>query len=94
MPEAWLAVKALGLADWASGLVGWTRKGDKQTDRRTENLPILQDFVPYWGRCPKTGKFLSNISCLLFNMKVSPLELVINCHLSSYLFPYENFDGI
>ena len=25
---------------------------DKQTDERTENLPILQDFVPYQGRCP------------------------------------------
>ena len=22
-------------------------------DGRTENLPILQDFVPYWSRCPK-----------------------------------------
>ena len=27
---------------------------DKQTDERTENLPILQDFVPYRGRCPKS----------------------------------------
>ena len=25
-------------------------------DGRTENLPILQDFVPYRGRCPKSGK--------------------------------------
>ena len=23
-----------------------------RTDGRTENLPILQDFVPYRGRCP------------------------------------------
>ena len=23
---------------------------------RTENLPILQDFVPYRGRCPKSKK--------------------------------------
>ena len=22
-------------------------------DERTENLPILQDSVPYWGRCSK-----------------------------------------
>ena len=32
---------------------GWM---DGQTDGRmnewTENLPILQDFVPYWDRCP------------------------------------------
>ena len=25
-------------------------------DRRMENLPILQDFVPYWGRCPATAQ--------------------------------------
>ena len=23
-------------------------------DGRTESLPILQDFVPCWGRCPPT----------------------------------------
>ena len=22
-------------------------------DGQTENLPILQDFIPYWGRHPK-----------------------------------------
>ena len=52
-----------GLAGWASGLAGqprggiygWTNKRtDIQTYRRTENLPILQDFVPYQGRCPKS----------------------------------------
>ena len=25
-------------------------------DERTENLPILQDFVPYRGRCPASIK--------------------------------------
>ena len=25
-------------------------------DVRMENLPILQDFVPYRGRCPKREK--------------------------------------
>ena len=29
---------------------GWT---DVRTNGRMENLPILQDFVPYRGRCPK-----------------------------------------
>ena len=29
---------------------------DGRTDGRTENLPILQDFVPYWGRCPATAQ--------------------------------------
>ena len=35
-------------------------RGDVQTYGRTyihtENLPILQDFVPYRGRCPKREK--------------------------------------
>ena len=26
---------------------------DECTDKRTENLPILQDFVPFRSRCPK-----------------------------------------
>ena len=25
-------------------------------NERTENLPILQHFVPYWGRCPATAQ--------------------------------------
>ena len=25
---------------------------DKQTNEWMENLPILQDFAPYWCRCP------------------------------------------
>ena len=37
---------------WMDGRTdGWT---DGRTDGWTENLPILQDFVPYWGRCPKS----------------------------------------
>ena len=51
---------ASGLADWASGLAGWPKEGngwmDRQTDGPAKNLPILQDFVPYWGRCPKRRK--------------------------------------
>ena len=27
-----------------------------RTDERMENLPILQDFVPYQGRCPATAQ--------------------------------------
>ena len=30
---------------------------DVRTYGRTENLPILQDFVPYRGRCPATAQF-------------------------------------
>ena len=29
---------------------------DVRTDGRTEILPILQDFVPYRGRCPATAQ--------------------------------------
>ena len=35
----------------------WALKaGDGQMDGRTENLPILQDFVPYRGHCPATAQ--------------------------------------
>ena len=34
---------------------------DRQMYERMENLPILQDFVPYWGRCPASQrKFWAN----------------------------------
>ena len=45
-----LARASLGLAwvPWA-----WFRRGwGGWTDGQTEFLPILQDFVPYRGRCP------------------------------------------
>ncbi len=29
---------------------------NERTNGWMENLPILQDFVPYRGRCPKKGK--------------------------------------
>ena len=29
---------------------------DGRTNKWTENLTILQDFVPYWGRCPATAQ--------------------------------------
>ena len=29
---------------------------DGRMDGRMENLPILQDFVPYRGRCPATAQ--------------------------------------
>ena len=49
-PEAWLA-------GWASGLAGGPRGGKGWTDERTieqtdGKSPLLQDFVPYRGRCP------------------------------------------
>ena len=60
----WLALRPAWLAlrpDWLGLRPAWLALGpsrggwtDGRTDRRTENLPILQDFVPYWGRCPKT----------------------------------------
>ena len=72
-PEAWLAGPqiwlagwasdlaswASGLAAWASGLAGWPRGEGMyvHTDGHRENLPILQDFVPYRGCCPKMSKW-------------------------------------
>ena len=40
-----------GLPEGSEGLPG----GLGGTDGRTEFLPILQDFVPSRGRCPKNG---------------------------------------
>ena len=61
-PQAWLAGPQAWLAGpqaWLAGPQAWLdgpEGGDGQTnvrmDGQTENLPILQDFVPYWGRCP------------------------------------------
>ena len=45
---------------WLGLRPGWmAQRGDVRTNERTnvrtENLPILQDFIPYRGRCPKRG---------------------------------------
>ena len=45
--EAWLA----GPHDWLNGPEGGEGRNGWM-DRWKENLPILQDFVSYWGRCP------------------------------------------
>ena len=39
--------------------VGGPGGGDKRTNEQTENLPILQDFVLYRGRCPKRSPIYS-----------------------------------
>ena len=47
LTQAWVQ---LGLSfSW----LGWT-------DRFMKNLIILQDFVPYWGRCPASTKELKS----------------------------------
>ena len=55
-----------GLLEWSGGQPagsegqpegGWTDvRTDGRTDVRTEFLPILQDFLPCRGRCPKKGE--------------------------------------
>ena len=59
---AWLALRP----DWLGLRPAWLALGpsrggtdgrtDVRTYVRTENLPILQDFVPYWDRCPATAQ--------------------------------------
>ena len=59
-PQAWLA----GPQAWLDGPEGGDRQTGGQmdgwtygrTDVHTENLPILQDFVPYRGCCPKMDR--------------------------------------
>ena len=41
----WLGLRPGWMAQRGERTDGWT-------DKRMENLPILQDFVPYWGHCP------------------------------------------
>ena len=33
-----------------------SQASEARTDGRTEDLHILQDFFPYWGRCPATAQ--------------------------------------
>ena len=43
------------LPEESEGLPGG-QGGDVQMYVRMEILPILQDFVPCWGRCPKSDE--------------------------------------
>jgi len=52
-PQGWLAGRQAWLAGpqaWLDGPEGGGQT-DVWTDVWTENLPILPDFVPYWGCC-------------------------------------------
>ena len=50
--QGWLA----GPQAWLDGPEGGTDgRTDERTNGRTENLPILQDFVPYRDRCQLAG---------------------------------------
>ena len=52
-------VLPFGLPGWLLGPQGgeWMDgRTEGQTDGRTKNLPILQDFIPYRGHCPATAQ--------------------------------------
>ena len=64
---------ASGLAGWASDLASWGsdltwldgpegagRMYGRMYKQRKENLSILQNFVPYWDRCPIKSHFEIN----------------------------------
>ena len=53
-PEAWL----VGPQIWLAGPEAWLdveQTDIEQTDGRTANPPILQDYVLYRGRCPASA---------------------------------------
>ena len=52
MRPGWLALSIY--AGWLGLRHGWMA----QKDIHRENLPILQDFVPYRGRCPASQRKL------------------------------------
>jgi len=47
----WLSLRPGWIAQ--RGVVCTYGRTKERMNKQTENLPILQDFVPYWGRCPK-----------------------------------------
>ena len=47
---------------------------EERMDGRTENLPILQDFVPYRGRCP------NNRISLWYHKSLGPKKSKIATH--------------
>ena len=49
LKPGWLGLSPGWMAQREERMDVWT---DERTNRRTENLPILQDFVPYQGHCP------------------------------------------
>ena len=55
--RGWLGLRP----GWLGLKPGWmAQRGGGRTNERMENLPILQDFVPYRGRCPKSSPKTSN----------------------------------
>ena len=60
---------------------------NERTNERTEILPILQDFVPYRGRCPKTVMMITMmITMMMMIMMVITMMMtggsvmaVVNC---------------
>ena len=57
------------------------RLTDGRTYRRMENLPILQDFVPYRSRCPKTNmQHFDNFMQQIYNIMLQKFFLDESTH--------------
>ena len=68
--HGWLGLRP----GWMAQRVEWT---GGQTKEQTENLTILQDFVPYRGRCPKTTPNWCNCEWCLTWLICIPTDLSV-----------------
>ena len=66
----------------------WT---DGHTDRYIEFLPILQDFIPCWGRCPKR-KSLVRLTHLLVLFHYSSGQISLASTVTHKSDIYEVFE--
>ena len=73
-----------------------SQRGDGWTDGQREFLPILQDFSPCWGCCPKKGKqtgrqtvTFSSSGCYLLIIDICANPRFLFCSPTKYLIVFK-----